>query len=114
MFGKMYDLSRIEEISPGNTQFIAEMIHTFVESVVSEVEHINRLKPLENWKAIAEIAHKLMSNYAYLGAEDLKQTARDIERSVSHDGNLDGIEGKINRLCAESMELVRQLKKDFP
>ncbi|MDR1672807.1 MAG: Hpt domain-containing protein [Bacteroidales bacterium] len=113
MSDKMYDLSRIEEISPGNDKFVRELIDTFVKTVVSEVTNIERLKSTGNWKTIAEIAHKLVSNYAYLGAEDLKQTASDIEKSVSYD-NLDGISEKIDKLCSASTELIRRLKKEFP
>jgi len=109
----LYNLKKIDEIAQGDSDFIGDILNTFVENVTTEVERIQLFKSDENWTAIAESAHKLASNFAYLGANTLQVLALDIEKSVFNDNNLFGIAEKANKLCDGSSFLVSQLQKDF-
>ena len=113
MAHKLYNLRKLDEIAQGNQDFIREMVVTFIENVTNEIGSIQSLKLAENWTAIAETAHKLASNFAYLGAGSLHALASDIEKSVINDCNLTGIADKTNKLCDDGLFLVNQLKKDF-
>jgi len=113
MAQKNYNLKKINEIAQGDQGFITEMLETFVENVTIEIERIQLFRPVENWTAIAETAHKLASNFAYLGAQNLQNIAADIEKSVLNDHNLTGIAEKTEKMCYEGMLLVCQLKNDF-
>ena len=113
MANKRYNLEKLSEIAQGDDGFICEMVATFVENVTVEIESIQKLKSSESWTAIAEIAHKLASNFAYLGANSLHVLAADIEKSVINDNNLTGISDKSDKLCNEGIMLVNQLRKDF-
>jgi len=113
MVHKLYNLKKLEEIAQGNQEFIREMLVTFVENVTTDISSIHSLKSAENWTAIAETAHKLASNFAYLGATPLQVLAANIERSVLNERNLTGVADKTERLCDEGIMLVNQLKKDF-
>ena len=108
-----YNLKKLGEIAQGDQGFMQEMLVIFVENVTADVYSIQSLKSAENWTAIAEIAHKLASNFAYLGANSLHDLAADIERKVINDNNLTGIADKTEKLCNEGILLVNQLKKDF-
>lgn len=110
---KYYNLKKLDEIAQGDQAFIREMLVTFVENVTTDIEGIERLKLAERWTEIAEIAHKLASNFAYLGAGNLQTLAANIERSVIDDQNLTGILDKTNRLCRDGNLLIEQLKNDF-
>ena len=110
---KLYNLKKLDEIAQGDQSFIQDMLVTFVENVTSDIEGIQSLKLVENWTAIAETAHKLASNFAYLGADRLHALAVDIEKSVIRDHNLTGITDKTDNLCNEGVLLISQLKKDF-
>lgn len=113
MVNKRYNLKKLAEIAQGDEDFIRDMVTTFVENVTTEVDGIQKLKLSGSWTAIAEIAHKLASNFAYLGADDLYALAVNIEKSVINDKNLSGIEEKTERMCNESILLISELKKDF-
>ena len=113
MIQKIYNLRKLEDIAQGNQGFIRDMLVTFVENVATDINGIQSLKSEKNWTAIAEKAHKLASNFAYLESNRLQILAIDIERSVLNDRNLTGIADKTNILCNEGIELVNQLKKDF-
>jgi len=113
MVHKLYNLKKLNEIAQDNQGFIREMVVTFVDNVTADIGGIHSLKSVENWTAIAETAHKLASNFAYLGANRLHALAVDIEKSVINDRNLTGIADKTDKLCDEGIKLVNQLKKDF-
>ena len=108
-----YHLERLEEIAQGDSDFVKEMVGTFIENVTFDVETIQSLRLTEDWTAIAEKAHKLASNFAYLGAENLRNLAANIENTVLNENNLFGVAGKTELLCNESTDLIVQLKKDF-
>ena len=110
---KLYNLKKLEEIGQGDQIFIRDMVVTFVENVTTDVGSIQSLKSLENWTAIGETAHKLASNFAYLGAAGLREQALSIEKSVLNDNDLTGIAEKTEKMCLDGIVLVNQLKKDF-
>ena len=113
MVHKHYNLKKINDIAQGDQGFVREMLETFVENVTIEIERIQSFMPVENWTAIAETAHKLASNFAYLGAHNLHVLAADIEKSVLNDHNLTGMADKSEQLCIEGIMLIHQLKNDF-
>jgi len=110
---KLYHLKKLEEIARGDSAFIRDMVATFVENVSSDLENIQLQKSLENWRLIAETAHKLASNFAYLGAGSLHDLAAKIEKSVLNDNDLTGIVEKTDQLYQEGSEMVSQVKEDF-
>jgi len=110
---KLYNLKKLDDIAQGDEGFIWDMLITFVENVSSDIAGIQSYKLTESWISIAETAHKLASNFAYLGSERLHALAIDIEKSVILDRNLIGVAEKADKLCAEGTLLVNQLKKDF-
>jgi len=113
MGNKSYNLKKLDEIAQGNDDFIKDMVVTFVENVTADINGIQSFKSVENWTAIAETAHKLASNFAYLGATGLHALATDIEKSVLLEHNLTGIADKTDKLCHDGVLLIGQLKKDF-
>ena len=110
---KLYNLKKLDEIAQGDQNFIREMVVTFIENVTAEIDSIQSLKSLEKWTEIAETAHKLASNFAYLGADKLRVLAANIEKSVLVDNNLVDIAGKTEKMCHDGILLISQLKKKF-
>ena len=113
MVHRSYDFKKLHEIAHGDQDFVQDLMITFVENVSDDIEKIQSLRLLENWKAIAEIAHRLASRFAYLNIDSMQDLSTDIERSVLIHNNLTGIADKVDRLCNETILLLEQLKKDF-
>lgn len=110
---KLYNLKKLDEIAQGDNSFIREMVVTFIENVSAEIDSIQMLMSLEKWTDIGETAHKLASNFAYLGADKLHALAGDIEKSVLIDCNLTGVADKTKKMCDDGILLNSQLKKKF-
>ena len=110
---KIYNLKKLDEIAQGDQSFIRDMVVTFVENVTAEIDSILLLKSLDKWTDIAEAAHKLASNFAYLGADKLQVLAADIEKSVLNDNNLTDVADKTEKMCNDGILLISQLKEKF-
>ena len=110
---KLYNLEKLNEIAQGDESFVRDMVVTFIENVTVSIDNIQSFKPLEKWKEIAETAHKLASNFAYLGADKLHALAANIEKSVLSDNNLTGIADKTEEMCHDGILLIAQLKEKF-
>ena len=113
MVQKFYNLKKINEIAQGDQEFVRDMLVTFVENVTIDVGRIRSFELEKNWTAIAETAHKLASNFAYLGAQNLQSLASGIEKSVLINNDLTGIAEKTEQMCDEGIILVNQVKNDF-
>ena len=110
---KLYNLKKLNEISQGDGDFVRSMVVTFVENVTVDIDKIRSLISVNDWTAIGEKAHKLASNFAYLGANILHDLAAEIEKSVLMENNLTGVAVKTEKMCHNGMILVGQLEKDF-
>jgi len=110
---RLYNLEKLHEIAMGDETFVRSMLVAFMESVEADIETVKSLRSSENWFAIAEKAHKLASNFAYLDAGSLQKQASDIEKSVINEGNLTGVAEKTDKLCNNAILLIGQLKQDF-
>ena len=110
---KLYSLKKLDEIGQGDQEFVKGMLVTFVENVTASIGQIKSLRMNENWVNIAEIAHKLASNFAYLDSKILQEIADNIEKSVLNEKDLTGIADKTDKLCNDAILLVEQLKNDF-
>jgi len=113
MSDKFYNLNKLSEIAQDDQGFIREMLVTFVENVTIDIGNVQSFKSMANWTAVAETAHKLASNFAYMGANSIHAVAADIERSVLQNHDLTGIEDKTDKMCNSGVLLVEQLRNDF-
>jgi len=113
MAQKKYSLDKLNEIGQGDQEFVNGMLATFLENVTNALQKIEVLKVNEKWVDIAEIAHKLASNFAYLESKCLQEIASDIEKSVLNEKNYNDIAAKTDKMCRDSMLLVDQLRQDF-
>ena len=113
MVQKPYSLNKMNEIGQGDQSFVNDMLVTFIVNVTNSIEKIKLLRIDENWINIAEIAHKLASNFAYLEAKSLKEMASSIEQSVLDKKDFTDIADKTDKLCNDTVSLLEQLKKDF-
>ena len=108
---KAYNLKKVQEISGGDEAFVKDMVDAFFENVTDAIANIKTFKQSEDWKAIGGIAHKLASNFAYMGADSLHDIADDIEKSVLVEQNLTNIAEKTDKLCSDSILLLNQMKE---
>ena len=110
---KTYSLDKLNEISQGDESFVNDMLVTFVENVSEDVRKLEWSKAVEGWRTVGELAHKMVTRFAYLDAQNMQQLAADIEKSVLNENDLTAIDEKTEKLISGSSALLNELKNDF-
>ena len=96
------DFTYLNEMSRGDQSFIKEMIEIFLQEIPAAMIKIGVALEDKNWKQIADIVHRVKTNYMMVGLKVQKDNAADIEKSI-----------KQNRFSEEEITIkLRKLKSD--
>lgn len=81
--GRLYDLSSLNKISRGNTDFIKKMIGMFNEQVPKSVQEMKEALQQKDFTKLRSIAHKIKPAIDNMGITSLHQVIRDIEKNAA-------------------------------
>jgi HPt (histidine-containing phosphotransfer) domain-containing protein len=105
--------SYIEEISGGDKDFQREIVNTFLEEIVGEMEKIRIAVQEENWSTLGSLAHKIKAPIGMLCTEPMKELILRVEKDAKHGERLSELPEQVNLLLA-NLDLVNaQLKADL-
>lgn len=110
---KLYDLSLIEAVSGGDTDFIRKMIDLFMETVPPSVQEMNVHGGQQDWDEVSKIAHKLKSTLDSMGIQSVKQEIRTIEQSAKTRQQLEMVPTLMHKVTATVDACVKQLEKEM-
>lgn len=110
MDNRIYSLEKLNEIAQGDDVFVQELIITFIETASEEIENMQKLMEVGDWKAIGKIAHKLAPNYAYMDSEPLYTLAVNIEKKIQK-SDLAEITEMTHQMYTDSLVLIDELRK---
>ena len=110
---KLYDLSLIEAVSGGDTDFIRKMIDLFMETVPANVRELNILFAQKNWDGVSKMAHKLKSTLDSMGIQSVKQEIRTIEQSAKYGQDLDVVSNLVHKVTTTVDACVVQLEREM-
>jgi FOG: HPt domain len=113
MIEKHYNLDYLNSISGGDQDFILDMLQTFVTNAPEELSKIKSLVQNENWQKAGEDAHKFASSLLFLGLDQLKHFATQIEEFGINQVNMDQIPVLLTQLEDGCNLLIGELKRDF-
>lgn len=101
------DLSYLNEISGGDSAFIKEMLELYINSTAIEADQFSEYLNVGNYEGIGNLAHKMKAPIQMLGASELFQTIRTIERYGKEGNNLEQIPELINVVQTLALRLYR-------
>lgn len=110
---KLYDLSLIEAVSGGDTDFIRKMIDLFMETVPPSVQEMNQHGEQQGWEEVSKIAHKLKSTLDSMGIQSVKQEIRTIEQSAKNRQQLELLPAMMHKVTATVDACIKQLEKEM-
>jgi HPt (histidine-containing phosphotransfer) domain-containing protein len=98
-------LERLLEITGNDPEFLAELVETFLEDAVGQLEEMRRAVAAGSDADLVRPAHSLKTNSASVGAERLSSLCRSLEV----DARLDAVDAAADRVAeaAEEFERVR-------
>lgn len=105
------DLSYLEEIANGNTDFIVEMIDLFLQQAPESLEGISDRISKKEWLMAGNLAHKLKPTFAMIGVLAGSKLAERIEKSARGGYDLDQMAELVEELRSVSDLAMSKLAK---
>lgn len=107
------DLSYLEEIANGNTDFIVEMIDLFLQQAPESLLQIREQVVKKEFQSVGNLAHKLKPTFAMIGVMSGSKLAEKIEKLTRGGYELENISELVDELKCISdlaMEKLRKLR----
>ncbi|HLX93574.1 MAG TPA: Hpt domain-containing protein [Puia sp.] len=95
---KLYNLSMVESVSGGNTDFIKKMILLFIDAVPKDVVMMRSACAAKNWAQVSKTAHKLKSTIDSMAIKTIQQDIRTIESNAKQLVELDLIPALVEKV----------------
>ncbi|MFB6320474.1 ATP-binding protein [Saccharicrinis sp. FJH54] len=109
----LYNLRQLKDIAEGNSDFIANMLRTFI--VNSENAIIEFRKSLEHnkWNSIKETAHRILPSYRHLEAYTTIDLLTDIKNMSSNQFGKDKAINLIEKVTTNIRDIIDKLNREI-
>lgn len=108
------DFTYLLESCHGDHGFVKEMIEIFLQEIPIAMSHLGKASEEKNWIKIAEITHRIKTNFMMVGLNVQKETALEIEKAIKTNNFIESeIEAKIRQLKSDSKLAYPLLKKEL-
>jgi HPt (histidine-containing phosphotransfer) domain-containing protein len=108
-----YNLNYLEEISAGDKEFIADMLHDFIINTPETLKEVKSKIDVCDYDEIYKIVHRIIPSFDYVGADYIKESLRQIESYSKQRTNIEQIMVLYEKVKIESIELSNLIQKDF-
>lgn len=108
---RIIDLTYLNEVGEGSTDFLKEMINIFLQEGPLMLEEMNKNLADKNWGALRGTAHKMKSTLDFTGVRVLKETIRNIEMYAKEQINLEllpELVTKVQNVCVKAFDELRE------
>lgn len=92
------DLSYLREVASDNTEFMIEMIDIFLAQTPTYIDQLTAAIDANDWKKMAELAHKIKPTMSFMGVESAKDILGEIELKSRNQTDYDWIVAEYNKL----------------
>jgi CheY-like chemotaxis protein/HPt (histidine-containing phosphotransfer) domain-containing protein len=110
---KLYDLSLVQSVSEGDSEFLKKMILLFIKTVPQNVEELRKALQTENWDQVRKMAHKLKSTVDSMGVKSIRQDIRLVESNAKDLISLDQIPNLVQKIEIVISQCIEQLMKEI-
>lgn len=110
---KLYELSMIEAIAGGDTEFVTTMLRLFIETMPQSMKELQEYMQTGEWELMGKTAHKMKSTIDSMGIVSLKQDIRTLEMNGKQQLDLESIPQMVKHVITILDQTIAQLKKDF-
>lgn len=110
---KHYNLDYLNSISGGDQEFVMDMIQTFITDAPAEISKIQKHLESGDFSKVGEEAHRFASSLLFLGLDNLKKIAVEIEELGINNTDTGKIAGLLEELNHGCRKIILDLKQDF-
>ncbi|GAC1532365.1 MAG: hypothetical protein NVS3B15_12470 [Sediminibacterium sp.] len=110
---KLYDLSELKALDPGDNSVLAEIVQVFLKNTPNDVEALAAVIRSEDTDATYKLAHKIKSSIFSMGIHSLSRVITAIESNAKQQENLNEIPFLFDKVQKTIAAVIVQLKTDF-
>ncbi len=113
---KLYDLTMVNLIGKGKTEFTNKMVSLFLEQIPNDLSKMNESASKKEWDMVSKLAHRMKPSIEGMGVTLLKDTIRELEMEAAKNESLNETDllKKINTVTHIMEQVFSQLRKAFP
>jgi hypothetical protein len=110
---KLYDLSELEEITDGDTEFIISLANIYLDTIPLNSRQMAEAAEAKDWLTVSKIAHKIKPTIDSMNIISISSDIRTLETDAKNKVNT-GILGKIAVKVDTVINIVaQQLKYEY-
>lgn len=114
MSTNLYDLSILSEMVYGDTEFMKELVDTFLEYAPIDTKELEEFAQKGDWEETSKKAHKLKSSIRTIGVTSLSDLILQIELDSKNLNNIDNIPVQIVQFSETLQQVLHKLStEDF-
>lgn len=110
MANQLFELSQLEELAGGDTDFVMSMIDTFLEHTPQQLSELKDNLSGGNLEQAGKLAHKIKPNIDLFGISDLTQDIRDVEQMGKAGEDSPELQEKVKKVDEVLNQVFQQLK----
>jgi CheY-like chemotaxis protein/HPt (histidine-containing phosphotransfer) domain-containing protein len=108
---QLFDLSQLKIIARGDTDFLMKLTQLFIEQTPVAIQEMLSAYNSEDYRSVADIAHRIKPSIDNMGIITLKEPIREIEKFAEIYKNTGKLETLITEVDVVVQSVVRQLKR---
>lgn len=105
--------SYLNEISGGDVDFQKEIVNTFLEEMVGEMDKMRTSLAAKDWQQLGNVAHKVKAPIGMICTDVMKDLVLKVEKNAKAEVELDEMPAHVDQLLAYLNEAMVQLRADL-
>ncbi len=105
--------SYLNEISGGDKEFQRDIVLTFLEEMVGEMDRMRGAVAKEDWEVLGNVAHKMKAPIGMICVEVMRDLVLKIEKNSKNQVGLAEIPTDVQQLLAYLDTAMEQLRADL-
>ncbi len=110
---KIYSLDKINEMSGGDQEFAAELIHAFLEEIPQDLKWLEESFENEDVQEIYQASHKIKPNLDLVDSQESYQLVVELNSLAKREAAVDEIRPLYQKALPLIDQLLETLAKDF-
>ncbi len=98
MSDKLTNLNYLNELAEGDTDFVKDMIETFIENTPELIDQMKSELSNSEYLAVGQTAHKIKPTITFMGISSLEELIREIEHKGKNSEDIDSIPSLVQKL----------------
>jgi PAS domain S-box-containing protein len=107
-----YNLDYLKNISGNNSEFIQEMITTFLQTLPGILSEMKEATEAKAWEKVSRLAHQIKPSFTLMGLDALRTTILFIEENGKGGTRLNELSGVVANFTEKCQVVIHDLSKE--